>query len=194
MRNIYFVTGNTGKVKEVLKMAPPEMEIEQIDYDYPEIQVDELEQVASHGAKHSSEFLKKPIIVEDSGLFVDVLDGFPGPYSAYVFKKIGNEGILKLMAGEKDRGATFKSVVGYCEPGGNPLLFVGSVDGKISEEIRGKHGFGYDPIFSTGESTFAEMGIEKKNEVSHRRRAFEAFLSWFIEGSVDGPDQPTQTF
>jgi len=178
-RVVYFVTGNIGKVSEVVKMADPDIKIEQIDYDYPEIQVDELEEVASYGAKHSSQTLGKSIIVEDSGLFIDALGGFPGPYSAYVFKTLGNEGILKLLRGESCRTATFRSVVGYCEPGGEPLLFVGSVDGVITGEMRGEGGFGYDPIFASGERTFGEMLLEEKNEISHRRGAFEAFLDWF---------------
>ena len=107
------------------------------------------------------------------------MGGFPGPYSAYVSKTLGNEGILKLLSGESCRTATFKSVVGYCEPGGEPLLFVGSVDGVITEEIRGEGGFGYDPIFAPGKRTFAEMLMEEKNEISHRRGAFGAFLDWF---------------
>ena len=176
---VYFVTGNIGKVREVRKMAGRDIKIEQIDYDYPEIQVDDLEEVASYGAKHSSEVLEKAIIVEDSGLFIDALGGFPGPYSAYVFKTLGNEGILKLLEVEECRSATFKSVVGYCEPDGEPLLFLGSVDGVISPDMRGEGGFGYDPIFSHGKRTFAEMSMEEKNEISHRRGAFQAFLDWF---------------
>ena len=163
-------------------MFPDDIEVEQIDYDYTEIQADELEDVAYHGAKFSSRYLKKPVIVEDSGIFIDALGGFPGPYSAYVFKKIGNGGILKLMAGVQNRRATFKSIIAFCdykvEKDPEPILFSGSVEGEIAEDIRGEHGFGYDPIFIVNKKTFGEIGLKEKNKKSHRRRAAEKFLEW----------------
>ena len=182
---IFFVTGNPNKVNELKEMLSGDkgITVEQINYDYTEIQADELEDIASYGAKISSAYIKKAIIVEDSGLFIDALGGFPGPYSAYVFKKVGNEGILKLMADERNRQATFKSVIAFHNPDSKkePILFSGSVDGEISDWIRGNHGFGYDPIFCVNEKTFGEISLKEKNELSHRRRAFEKFLKWFLE-------------
>ena len=178
-----FVTGNIHKVNELQEMVPKDIEVEHIDYDYIEIQADELEDVASFGAKISSEHLKKAVIVEDSGIFIDSLNGFPGPYSSYVFKKIGNEGILKLMAGVDDRKATFKSIIGFYNPKiqKEPILFSGSVVGKISEEIKGKNGFGYDPIFCLNKKTFGEISLKEKNKLSHRKKSFEKLLNWILE-------------
>jgi XTP/dITP diphosphohydrolase len=179
---IYFVTGNKNKFEEakaILKVK--DIEIEQIDYDYTEIQVDDLEEIASYGAKCAFEFLGKPVIVEDSGLFIHALNGFPGPYSSYVHERIGNEGILKLMEGKEDRMAMFKSVIAFCEgtrPGNNPITFTGIVHGKIVEEIRGDRGFGYDPIFTPTNRTFAEMTTQEKNKISHRWKAFEEFIEY----------------
>ena len=79
---------------------------------------------------------------------------------------------------EEERTATFKSVVAFCEsPKKEPFLFVGTVEGRIAEEVRGEEGFGYDPIFEFEGKTFGEMRVEKKNEVSHRGRAFRQLLN-----------------
>lgn len=184
MSKILFVTGNKHKVHELQELSKNiQMEIEQIDYDYPEIQASDLEDVALEGAKHCAALLDKSIIVEDAGIFISALNGFPGPYSRYVFDKIGNEGILKLMQGAANREAVFKSVVGYCKPGDDPISFTGTVKGELIREVRGEHGFGYDPIFvPDGESkTFAEMSTEEKNQYSHRKNAFEKFVEWVGE-------------
>ena len=82
------------------------------------------------------------------------------------------------MEDEEDRTAAFKSVIGYCEPGKEPEVFTGTVDGKISFEERGTSGFGYDPIFDYNGKTFGELGNEEKNKLSHRRRALDKFLEW----------------
>jgi XTP/dITP diphosphohydrolase len=178
---VSFVTGNEHKFEEMRSiMKEKGIDSERIDYDYPEVQSDELEIIASEGARHSREVLGRAIVVEDSGLFINALNGFPGPYSSYVQQKIGNEGILKVMIGIKDRSAFFKSVVAFCEPKRAPVLFKGVVHGRIIEEIRGENGFGYDPIFAPNDKTktFGEMEMEEKNEISHRRKAFESFIDW----------------
>ncbi|MEM0332314.1 MAG: non-canonical purine NTP pyrophosphatase, partial [Archaeoglobaceae archaeon] len=110
------------------------------------------------------------------GLFIEALKGFPGVYSSYVFKTIGNEGILKLMDGITNRRAYFKAVLAYWD-GKEIHIFEGKVEGEIATEIRGSGGFGFDPIFLYNKKTFAEMGDEK-NEVSHRRRVLEKFFTW----------------
>ncbi len=189
-KEIIFITTNKNKVKEVQDLADAEAKsitIEHLEYDYPELQLAEIESVARESANYIREkmTLKKPFFLEDSGLFIHALNGFPGPFSAFVFDKIGNEGILKLMADKKgeERKATFKTVVAFCEsPKNAPLLFVGTAEGKIAEKIRGKGGFGYDPIFEfegTGK-TFAELSIEEKNKISHRSRAFRKLLDHLL--------------
>ncbi len=185
---IIFFTTNKNKVKELKDMAAAEsknIRIEHLEYDYPELQLEEIEAVAKESAKYINEkiAIKKPFFIEDSGLFIHALNGFPGPFSAYVFNKIGNEGILKLMADKKgeERKVTFKTVVAFCESVKTaPHLFVGSTEGKIAGEVRGEGGFGYDPIFEFegAGKTFAEMSSEEKNAVSHRGRAFRKLLNY----------------
>ncbi|KXS45062.1 MAG: Ham1-like protein [Methanolobus sp. T82-4] len=179
MHKIVFVTGNKGKfgeVKEILEAK--DIEVIQNRDGYPELQEDDLEPIAAYGAKWASEKLGMPVMVDDSGLFIKALNGFPGPYSAFVEENLGNKKVLRLMEDEKDRSATFKSVIGYCEPGGEPEVFTGTVEGKISFEERGTGGFGYDPIFDYNGKTFGELGNEEKNKVSHRRRALDKFFEW----------------
>ncbi len=167
---IYFVTTNTGKYEEVKKMLS-EHEIIRKDMTYPEIQADTLEEVADFGMEFLSKKLDGKIMLEDSGLFINALNGFPGVYSAYVFKSIGNEGIIKLIAGIEDRRAYFKSVIAFYD--GKVRFFEGECNGSISENVRGEAGFGYDPIFiPEGEArTFGEMEKEEKNRYSHRGMA-----------------------
>jgi len=179
MKTVYFVTGNMGKVKEAKALGKEfDLKIQQIRYEYPELQSDGLEVIAKYGAECASRALNKAVIVEDAGLFITALKGFPGPYSAYVFKTIGNEGILGLMSNKKNRKAYFKSAVGYCEPGGDAITFTGIVNGRIAHEIRGEHGFGYDPIFLYDDRTFGELDTEEKNKVSHRCKALKKFVKW----------------
>ena len=161
MKTIYFITSNKGKVLEVnKKFSDIDIEVVQKDIGYPEIQADSLEEVAQFGVEHIQKQFNHPFILEDAGLFIDALDGFPGVYSAYVFYRIGCSGILKLLAEIYDkRKATFKSVFGYGRPGKKPKFFIGESRGTILKKAVGEHGFGYDPIFiPDGESkTFAQM-------------------------------------
>ncbi|MEM0351350.1 MAG: XTP/dITP diphosphatase, partial [Archaeoglobaceae archaeon] len=144
--------------------------------EYEEPQGSSLEEIAIKSAKNLAREINSPFFIEDSGLFIESLNGFPGPYSSYVFKTIGNDGILKLMEGVENRKAYFKAVIAYFD-GSKILTFDGIVYGEIAREMRGKKGFGFDPIFLYGDRTFAEMG-EEKNLVSHRRRALEKFFKY----------------
>ncbi|MEI6103676.1 MAG: XTP/dITP diphosphatase [Methanothrix sp.] len=172
---IYFVTSNKGKYVEAQAIFG---DLEQRDIGYAEIQADTLEEVALYGMLEVAARLQGPVMLEDAGLFVEALQGFPGVYSAYVQKTIGNAGILRLMEGQKNRSAYFKSVVAYAEPGMETLLFSGEVHGQIGFEARGKKGFGYDPIFYVGDESLAELDLEKKNQISHRAISMRALKKW----------------
>jgi len=172
---IYFVTGNWGKFEEARGILG---DVEQRNIGYTEIQADSLEEVAVFGMREVSEKVDGPVMIEDAGLFIETLQGFPGVYSAYVFDTIGNEGILRLLDGVEDRRAVFRSVLGYAEPGMEPILFKGELWGKIAHEPRGSGGFGYDPIFEVEGKTIAEMDLEEKNRISHRGASIRALKSW----------------
>ncbi len=164
-QKIFFVTSNKGKFVEAKKKMK---NIEQKRIDYPEIRSENLSEIVVYGIEFLKEKINKPFFIEDSGLFIEVLNGFPGPYSKYVYNKVGCKGILKLMRNEKNRTAIFKSVIGYYD--GRINLFEGVCEGKISKRALGKSGFGYDPVFipKNNDKTFAQMSIQEKNSYSHR--------------------------
>ncbi len=180
---IHFITGNENKVEEAKKkIGPLGFEVIQKNLNPPEIQSDNLEDVALFSAKWVSERFSEPFFLEDAGFFVDSLNGFPGVYSAYVFETLGYMGILRLMDGIEERSARFAAVIAYHD-GKQIKSFGGEVSGHITQEPRGSNGFGYDPIFiPEGESrTFAEMSAEEKGRVSHRGRALEKMQEWLKE-------------
>ena len=166
------LTSNPGKVREYQKAFDDmgvTMEHHHIPYD--EIQTSELEEVVKKGMEEIRSKGVRDFIIDDSGMFVNALKGFPGVYSAYGQKTIGNDGILKLMQGVEDRSAVFKCCIG-CDINGRTIIVTGTCDGYILSEARGHEGFGYDPIFSPdGKRSFAEIGIDEKNQISHRGNA-----------------------
>ncbi|WP_262178952.1 non-canonical purine NTP pyrophosphatase [Haloarcula laminariae] len=108
-----FVTTNPGKVREAT--AYLDDEVVQFDFDYPEVQADDLGAVAAHGAREAYRAADGPVIVDDAGLFIDAFDGFPGPYSSYVEDRVGIERVWRLTEPEDDHGAAFKTVIAYCD-------------------------------------------------------------------------------
>lgn len=146
-----------------------------------EIQSIDLKEVAIESALYAYDILREPVMVEDAGLFINMLNGFPGPYSSYVYRTIGVKGVLKLLENFEDRRAKFISVIAFYSPFTNLKIFIGEVEGEIAYEVRGESGFGFDPIFIPLDGdgrTFAEMSIEEKNKISHRGRSARKFAEW----------------
>mgnify|MGYP006285010351 FL=1 len=108
-----FVTTNPGKVREATEYLDDE--VVQFDYDYPEVQADDLGAVAAHGARAAYRAADGPVIVDDAGLFIDAFDGFPGPYSSYVEDRVGIERVWRMTEPEDDHGGAFKTVIAYCD-------------------------------------------------------------------------------
>jgi len=111
-----FVTTNPGKVREATEYLDDE--VTQFDFDYPEVQADDLKTVAAEGARAAYRAADGPVIVDDAGLFIDAFDGFPGPYSSYVEDTVGVERVWRMTEPEDDRGAAFKTVIAYCDGDG----------------------------------------------------------------------------
>jgi len=158
-----------------------------------EIQSDNLSEIASYGAQEAAKRLGIPVVAEDAGLFIRSLNGFPGPYSSDVFKRLGNKGILKLMEGVSKRNAKFSSVAAFCTPRGKPRCFTGSVFGHIGLHPRGVSGFGFDPIFipTKGDGrTFAQMTVREKNRSSHRAASFKKISKWLLTVQADWLEKP----
>ena len=106
---VFFATSNKEKLKEAQQIL--NVPIQELEFDYPEIRSDSLEEVARDAVRAAYRRCKDQVFVEDSGLFINALKGFPGTYSGWVQKKIGNEGILTLMEGVDDRAAYFEACI-----------------------------------------------------------------------------------
>lgn len=173
-RELRFVSSNPGKFREAREiLAPFGLQVRWERRTLPEPQADTLEEVvrAKLAAlrSHQGSFL-----VEDSGIFLDGLSGFPGVYSAYAYRSLGLDGILRALDG-RSRRARFRTAAGV-RTAGRSWVVSGEVVGAIARRPRGSGGFGYDPIFIPRGSrrTFAELRPEEKAAVSHRGRALRA--------------------
>lgn len=180
MRRIYFATSNKNKFNEASRILEKYgYELVLFSFEKKELQSTDLGEIALQSALIAYTYVNAPVVVEDSGLFIKALNGFPGPFSSYVYKTIGVRGVLKLMEGVTDRSAYFEAAVAIVMP---PFerVFKGSVYGRIADYPRGTGGFGFDPIFipENEDKTFAEMSVEEKNKYSHRARAFEKLGIW----------------
>jgi XTP/dITP diphosphohydrolase len=186
-RTVFFATGNINKFNEARKILSQHgIAVGMLKLKGDEIQSENLKEIAQKSALNAYRLCGLPIFVEDAGLFIESLSGFPGPYAAYVYHTIHNGGILTLLKNTKDRRAKFQSVIAYCDSQNpcEPLCFDGESKGVITltERIeQGKSGFGFDPIFQPDGSvkTFAEMTIEEKNGYSHRATAIRKLAEWY---------------
>ena len=152
-----------------------------------EIRSHDVEEIAIAAANHANTILNRPVVVDDTGFFVSALNNFPGSYAAYVLNSIGYQGILKLLEDTEDRSARFITSVAFCD-GVTTKSFVGTMSGRVGTKPSGVGGFGYDPIFIPEGfvKTYAELSLPEKVAISHRTRAFRAFLEWVTQT----PDNP----
>ncbi len=178
---LLFATSNKHKVTEAQAiLSQVGIAVEQYPHRSPEIQADSLEEIARHSCEQILQEVRRPVFVEDAGMFIHHLNGFPGPYSHYCLDTIGNVGILKLMKDVEDRKAVFRSAVAFASPDKPIIIFTGETPGYITHEIRGTR-WGFDPVFKPTESdgrTYAEMRAEEKNKCSHRARALSKLAEW----------------
>lgn len=178
MSDLYFASSNRHKYDEAREILGKfGVRLKFFKAALEEVQSDDLAEIARHKARQAGRLCPGPVIIEDAGLFIDSLKGFPGPYSSFVFDTIGNRGILKLVSGK--RSATFRSIIAYSEIGRSAKLFEADVKGRISKKMQGTR-WGFDPIFIPRGSNKAYSQISDKNSVSHRFRALEKFASWYL--------------
>ncbi len=178
LSDLYFASSNRHKFEEARSILSHfGVGLKFFRCTLEEIQSPSLAAVARHKARQAGMLCSKPVIVEDAGLFIDSLKGFPGPYSSFAFDTIGNRGILRLVTGR--RGASFRSVIAYQEGKGSPRIFEAEVRGKISRKMHGTR-WGFDPIFVPEGRKDTYSKIADKNSVSHRFLALEKFASWYL--------------
>lgn len=169
---IYFVTGNKNKLKEVQMIWP---EIEGLELDLKEIQELEPKKILEEKLEEAKKY--KPntcLMVEDLSLEIDGMNGLPGPLIKWFLKSVGREGVYKMAKLFGNQKAIARVTLGFVDQNGENKYFEGVITGKIVEP-RGESGFGWDPIFVPDgyDKTFAEMGTEEKNKISHRKIALE---------------------
>lgn len=187
---LIFASHNEGKIVEIKQMLAP-FGIDVLSY--KDVNIPDVEETGATFAENS--LLKSSAIAkltgiaclaDDSGLCVDALNGAPGVYSArYAPNRDFNKGMEKLLSemqksGNKSRAAHFACVISLCYPNGEYHLFEGKVEGIIAEQKSGDGGFGYDPLFIPNgyNQSFAELGAEIKNEISHRGRAMQKLVEY----------------
>ncbi len=180
---LYFATGNRNKFAEVEAiLAGFGLTVHRLRTRKIEIQSSSLKEIAFTAALQIAEGNRTPVLVEDTGLFIEALRGFPGPYSSFVYRTIGNEGILRLMKGKRNRAAVFRSAVAFSPRPGDAHAFLAQTTGRVAARMRGAH-WGYDPIFEPdgeGGLTYAELPRSRKNQISHRSKAFRRFARWYL--------------
>ena len=148
MKKITYVTGNWAKLASAKQaLEPLGYEVDNIKMDTIEIQANDVEEVAKYSAKWASDKLKCDVLKNDTGLFVEALNGFPGVYTHFMEETLKEDGILKLLDGVENRKAYFKEAIAYCEYGKEPVTFVGITKGTIAKEKMGTYGWSFDFIF-----------------------------------------------
>ena len=174
---IKFVSSNKHKYEEMDEILRANaIESSWLNMKYEEIQEDSIEKISWESCNRLISKIGSNFFIEDSGIIIEALNGFPGPYSSYVQRTIGNEGILRLLEG-KERSATFVTVISYWD-GQQILQFEGKTEGTIATSIFHGRDFGYDPIFiPEGKTKTASLlSIEEKNQVSQRGKAMIQFI------------------
>ncbi|MEK7634605.1 MAG: RdgB/HAM1 family non-canonical purine NTP pyrophosphatase [Patescibacteria group bacterium] len=168
----FFATKNINKLREVNEIL--DRSLEQIAVDLYEPQGLDVAEVIREKTEDAFRKTGKFVLVEDTALEFRAWNGLPGALIKWFLETVGNEGLLKMLAGVENRRAVAKTAVGFFD-GNKAHVFVGEIEGTIPETIRGSGGFGWDPIFIPDgfNKSFAEMTSEEKNAVSMRRRALE---------------------
>lgn len=161
------VTGNKNKLEEVKQILNINLKSEKIDLD--EIQSLSLYEICEHKVKEAYKIIKKPVIVEDTGFFLDELNGLPGPFIKFFNSELGNNSMIKLLGNSKNRKAYSMTISAYYD-GENLIFGVGKLKGEVTTELKKGEGFGFDFCFKPEgyDKTLSEIGLEEKNKISHR--------------------------
>jgi XTP/dITP diphosphohydrolase len=189
-RKLVFATNNPHKLNEIKNILNDRYDlvslkdlniIEDIPEDY-----NSIDENAARKALFIYNKYKIDCFADDTGLEIGALNGEPGVYSArYAGDQCNFENnikkVLRKLQGVKNRKARFRTVISLVE-NGHIVNFEGSINGKIINQKRGIHGFGYDPIFQPDgyKQTFAEMTLDEKNKISHRAKAIEKLANYLF--------------
>lgn len=175
---LYFITGNKNKFAEVRAVIPY---VEQLEIDLDEIQETDARAIIEHKMREALKHHPGPFMIEDTSLYIESLNGLPGPLIKWFMQKLGVDGISALVDKYENRKAEAKTLIGYARNPSEIYFFEGSIKGEIVRPS-GETSFGWDPIFKPEgyDKTFQQMTREEKNAISMRRIAaqkLEEFLS-----------------
>lgn len=176
MKKIIFVTGNSWKYNEAQSILWKEICLEQVDIDLPEIQTTSVKEVIENKLKVGYEKIWLPIIVEDTWLEFEAWNWLPWALIKFFLKSVWNEWLIKMLEMYKNKKAKVVCYVWYFD-GNEKHFFCWEVEWSISDSVRWESWFQFDKIFipKWGGKTYAELTFEEKNNISHRRKAFEKF-------------------
>ena len=196
VKTLIMATNNEHKLREIRQILGDRFQVKGLadigcNTDIPETS-DTLEGNALQKARYVADKFGVDCFADDTGMEVDALGGAPGIYTAR-YGSLNGYGdshdsnanircILDKLKGQTQRTARFRTVIALVR-GGKEYLFEGRVEGRIVEQLRGTQGFGYDPVFEVEDTglTFAEMGPQEKNRLSHRGRATEKLVRFLSE-------------
>lgn len=198
MAKLVLATGNRGKLAEIIEiLAPLGIDVvPQSEFAVPEIEETGLSFVenAILKARNAASHCGLPALADDSGLEVDALQGAPGIYSSRYAGEDGNDQannqlLLERLVGvpDENRSARFQCVIAFLRRPDDPVPLIchAGWEGRIVNQPRGEHGFGYDPLFAADgmQRTSAELSAEEKNRISHRGQAL-AMLAKKLPGRL----------
>ncbi len=164
-----FITGNQNKLKEVREVFPL---VEHLDIDLPEIQAIDAHEIIKSKLTAALEHTNGELIVEDTSLHLDCLNGLPGPLIRWFLETIGNDGLADIAEKFGNNGAQAKTIIGYAKNRQEIHFFEGIINGQIVKP-RGETTFGWNPIFLPDgySQTFAEMDSDQRSYINMRRLA-----------------------
>ncbi|MDQ5981435.1 MAG: XTP/dITP diphosphohydrolase [Patescibacteria group bacterium] len=176
MNKLFFITGNTNKYNEVKAILP---NIEQLNIDLPEIQELDAQKIIAEKLLEARKHHEGMFMVEDTSLYINDMNGFPGPLIKWILKAVENEGLVKIATSFGNGAATAKTIIGLLNSQNEIFYFEGTVEGKIVPPS-GESGFGWDSIFMPDgyTQTFAKLGNEIKNKISMRKIAVEKLKAY----------------
>ncbi len=174
--SLYFITGNENKFSEASKIISS---LKQLDIDLPEIQEVNSRKIIEAKLAEAQKNNQDEFIVEDTSLYFECLNSLPGPLIKWFLQELKPEGVHDLVKKYGNFNATAEAMIGYIDKNKKINFFSGEVKGNIVKPA-GDTKFGWDPIFMPDgfSKTFAEMTKEEKNEISHRRKAFEGLKKY----------------
>ncbi len=178
-----FITSNEHKYLEVsVAFEKVGLPLSWYRKKYEEIQADDNAVICRDSCIKLGKDIEQPFFIDDTGLYIEQLNGFPGPYASYVQDTIGNTGIIKLASGSN---AYFKTVISLMQDN-KVQQFTGILKGTIADKENNGNKFGYDPIFIPDgyDLALSQLSPAEKNLISHRGKAINNLINFLILNNI----------